>query len=63
MHLNGLRQCDPKYGIIITKTQDYYKLKNNFNRELNMLQNCVFIFLKFFIDFKEIANDIITAMT
>jgi hypothetical protein len=24
-----------------------------------MLQNCVFIFLKFFIDIKEIANDII----
>ncbi len=34
MHLSGLRQCDPKYGIIITKIRDYYKLNNNFYREL-----------------------------
>ncbi len=33
--------------------------KTHFCRELKILQNCVFIFLKFFIDFKEIANDII----
>ena len=39
-------------GLLQTST------KTHFYRELKMLQNCVFIFLKFFIDFKEIANDI-----
>jgi len=47
-----------------SKIWDYYNrntrlfTKTQFCRELKMLQNCVF-FLKLFIDFKEIANDII----
>ncbi len=48
------------------KLLDYYNqntrlfksTKTYFCRELKILQNCVFIFLKFVIDFKEIANDI-----
>jgi hypothetical protein len=43
-------------GLIITKIQDYLQAQT-FCRELKILQNCVFIFLKLFIDFKEIAND------
>jgi hypothetical protein len=41
----------------ITKIRDY--LKTHFCKELKMLENSVFTLLKFFIDFKEIANDII----
>jgi hypothetical protein len=41
------------YWIILTRT------KTHSCRELKILQNWVFFFLKFFIDFKEIANDII----
>ncbi len=50
-----------------SKIWDYYNqntrlftsTKTHFCRVLEMLQNCVFIFLKFFIDLKKIANDII----
>ena len=29
MHLNGLRKCDPKYGIIITKIRDYLQARKH----------------------------------
>ncbi len=49
-----------------SKILDYYNYntrlikstKTRFCIKLEILQNCVFIFLKFFIDFKEISNDI-----
>jgi len=29
MHLNGLRKCGPKYGIIITKIRDYLQAQKH----------------------------------